>query len=93
MVGSLPTPSEVREVVVDPITPSRLFAAGPAGVFRADDASDEGQTWIKADQGLPAGEVVDLALHPTDLDRIYAGTPDGRVFRSDDGGDRWRQLP
>src|SRR3954452_1548428 len=39
----------------------------------------------------PLGRVISLALHP-DGQRAYAGTPLAGVWRSDDGGNGWRQM-
>ena len=74
-------------VVIDPKTPTRIFVANPDGVFRSDDAAE---TWAPIHSGLPEGPVVALAQHPLALDRLFAATDDGRLFRSDDAGASWR---
>jgi photosystem II stability/assembly factor-like uncharacterized protein len=42
--------------------------------------------------GAPGGNVRALALDPGDAQRIYLGTADGLLYRSDDGGLHWRRL-
>lgn len=48
------------------------------------------QTWEPV--GPPGGDVRSLALDPTHEGRVYLGTADGVLYRSDDGGKRWRRL-
>ena len=81
---------EVRSVVIDPKTPARIYAATGQGVFRSEDAAE---TWAVIDTGLPKTEIVALAMHPVELTRLYAATADGRLFRTDNAGAAWRELP
>ncbi len=46
--------------------------------------------WIPV--GPPGGDVRSLAADPRDPNRVYLGTADGVVYRSDDGGHRWERL-
>ncbi len=39
-----------------------------------------------------AGRVSAIAIHPTDMNIIYAGGAQGGVWRSDDAGENWRPL-
>ena len=39
-----------------------------------------------------AGRVSAIAIHPTDMNIIYAGAAQGGVWRSDDAGENWRPL-
>ncbi len=88
-MGSLPTQPEVYSLLVNPRTPQRVYAAGPAGVFRADDG---GLNWQPAGQGLEDVTVVSLTLDPANPDTLFAATADGFVFRSDDGATTWQRL-
>jgi photosystem II stability/assembly factor-like uncharacterized protein len=47
------------------------------------------QTWIPV--GPPGGDVRSLAADPRDPRRIFLGTADGMLYRSDDGGLHWRR--
>ena len=48
------------------------------------------ETWTPV--GPPGGDVRSLAADPRDPNRVYLGTADGVVYRSDDGGHRWERL-
>jgi photosystem II stability/assembly factor-like uncharacterized protein len=50
----------------------------------------QAQSWMAV--GPPGGDVRELAADPRDPRRIYLGTADGIVYRSDDGGMKWRRL-
>ena len=47
-------------------------------------------SWIPV--GAPGGNVRALAADPRHPDRIYLGTADGILYRSDDGGADWQRL-
>lgn len=91
-MGSLPINTMVRSIAVDPSKPQRVYAAGPAGLFRSDDA---GLTWEEAGDGL-AGEPLavtlggspDAATPPT----VYAVLTDGSVWSSLDGATTWQRI-
>lgn len=57
--------------------------AGSPGSVRAD-------SWIPV--GAPGGNVRALAADPRHPERIYLGTGDGILYRSDDGGVDWQRL-
>jgi photosystem II stability/assembly factor-like uncharacterized protein len=53
---------------------------------------DRGATWERPD--FPAGvQVWSIAAHPRDPRVVYAGVSPIGVYRSEDGGERWRRLP
>jgi len=85
-MGSLPTNTLIRSVAIDPTNPKRVYAAGPAGVFRSDDG---GLTWEVAGDGL-AGEPVAVTLDPASPQNVIAVTADGSVWRSTDGATTWQ---
>jgi photosystem II stability/assembly factor-like uncharacterized protein len=53
-------------------------------------ATAHAQSWIPV--GVPGGNVRALAQDPHDSQRIYLGTADGILYRSDDGGVQWHRL-
>lgn len=48
------------------------------------------QTWVPV--GVPGGNVRELAEDPRNPDRVYLGTAEGMLYRSEDGGRRWTRL-
>ena len=84
-MGSLPTNTLVRSVAVDPIQPKRVYVAGPAGLFRSDDA---GLSWTAADGVI--GEPVAVTLDPAEPQRVFVVLADGSVWQSSDGAMTWR---
>lgn len=75
----------VGALVVDPRSPSRVWAAARDGVYRSTDGGD---TWRRK---LASEEVVDVAVSRTRPDRVLAATVHG-FFRSDDAGRTWRRV-
>ena len=61
----------IYELVVDPVTPSTLYAAS-VGVFKSTDG---GSNWV--DTGLSVGNVFGLAIDPRNPSNLYAGTSGG----------------
>lgn len=58
-----------------------------ASALAAPAAAD---SWMPV--GPPGGDVRSLAADPRDPSRVYLGTADGVLYRSEDGGRRWRRL-
>ena len=64
------------------------------GIYRSLDG---GETWtLLRGNGLPGGTIgrIGLAVAPSDPSRVYAlvQSKHGLLFRSDDGGNRWRMM-
>jgi hypothetical protein len=74
-------------LAVDPADPDTVYAGLREGGLRR--TRDGGRSWV--DCGLPEPGVFSLAVSPAD-GAVYAGTEPSRLFRSDDGGERWRAL-
>ena len=81
---------EVRDVIIDPLNPARLYALLPSKpqatelAFVSDDA---GSSWRAIDFGGDI-RVTALAVDPRDSARVYAGTfeqPDSDGFAFSDG--------
>ena len=88
-MGSLPVITKINVVVIDPRDPKNVFAAGPAGVFRSDDA---GLSWQPRGQGLGNASIVALALNPSQPDTFFAITAEGALFRSNDAAQSWQSV-
>lgn len=53
-------------------------------------ATGRAESW--APVGPPGGDVRALAADPRDPNRIYLGTADGVLYRSEDGGRKWKRM-
>ncbi len=87
-----PPMSVPTALLVDPRSPSRLYAAGDAGIYVSGDA---GLSWTSFAAGLPTPfgrplQVLSLALAPSRPDLLFAGTVDWGVARGTSAGARWR---
>jgi photosystem II stability/assembly factor-like uncharacterized protein len=76
--------AELRELAVNPKTPTQVFAATKEGLYRSTDA---GASWARVSQGLEDDDVEAVAFDPAS-GAVYAGSFQG-VFRSTDGGESW----
>jgi photosystem II stability/assembly factor-like uncharacterized protein len=81
----------VRQIAIDPRTPSILYATtvsrGPSptgGLGEVFKSSDAGQTWVPVQGGFPFGA---LAVDPLFTSTVYASS--GLVYRSTNGGTSW----
>ncbi|MEW5826344.1 MAG: hypothetical protein AB1778_05880 [Candidatus Bipolaricaulota bacterium] len=66
-----------------------LAAASAVGHLSAEP--DEMGAWVQSG-GPPGGGLGAVEVDPILPDILYAGGADGRIFRSEDGGDHWKQL-
>lgn len=86
-IGSgLPGEVDLREVALDPSSPSRLFVATEKGLFLS---SDSGATFKKAMSALADEDIEAVAVAPDG--RAFAGSFRG-VFASRDGGATWTSM-
>lgn len=89
----------VFALAVSPRSPLTVYAGGFGGrVYRSTDA---GTSWVEARIGPEVYRVTALVVDAGDSSvpalenggtALYAGTSGGGLFRSDDGGDTWRDL-
>jgi photosystem II stability/assembly factor-like uncharacterized protein len=78
----------IRSVAVDSEVPQRVYAAGPAGLFRSDDG---GLTWETAGADL-TGEPLAVTLNPAAPKTVFTVLNDGSVWQSDDGATTWQSI-
>jgi photosystem II stability/assembly factor-like uncharacterized protein len=92
------TVPDMTALVVHPADPQILYVANLEGVFRSDNG---GRDWSGAGAGLTDPRVISLAVDPTDVDRVYAGTGSSRpyavyegtgMFYSFNGGASWSKA-
>ena len=84
-MGGLPTKQPVAAFASDPTPKPVMFAALPDGLWTSRDGGTTLQKLNKA-----PGSVTALAVHPTNSAMVFAGTREGRVFITADGGTSWQ---
>lgn len=86
----LPEAPAIRAIAVHPSKPAVVYAGTQHGPYRSADNGDHWEKVNVPDHDLP---VWSLLFHPGDPNVMYAGYEDCEIYRSDDGGETWRQLP
>ena len=76
----------VTAIAINPGHPNVLFIATNDAVYKT---RDDGAAWIPVTEGLGHARILSLAIHPTNISTVYAGTLGDAVYRSMDGGHRW----
>lgn len=76
--------TRVRALVIDPVTPTTLYAGTVKGVHRLTD----GTNWVQLTNGIGRPQVNALLIDPATPTVLYAGTTNG-LFRSSDAGASW----
>ena len=85
----LPEPVSVQAITIHPTDPDIVYVGTQDGPYRSRDG---GASWERG--RFPSGlQVWSLTVHPRAAHVIYAGTSPVGVWRSDDGGDTWSELP
>ena len=72
-------------IAIDPDRPKRLFV-GSTRIWRS---TNDGASWVIVSGALDGSFVTCIEISRANTDRIYAGTENGGIFRSDDGGATW----
>ena len=86
----------VYSLAVAPGVPNLVYAGTTGGVSRSADGGEHwqalpetGRLGITAERGK---SVRALAVDPVNGSVVYAGTPTGKIFKTTDGGQTWRQV-
>jgi photosystem II stability/assembly factor-like uncharacterized protein len=84
---------EITSLVIDPVTPSTIYAAyndtgDQGGLLKS---SDGGETWIAVSQNLPTASIGTLVIGPGSPSQLYVATSAG-VFTSTDGAASWTPI-
>ena len=74
----------VLSIVVDPRTPSTIYAAGDS-IFKSVDA---GASWTSIYTGV-SGNLFSLAIDPSSSSTLYAVGGEHGVLKTPDGGETW----
>ena len=83
----------VDHIIVDPRNPRTIYVGAhrhkePGGFFKSTDGGNS----FRESAQLKNEAIHSLAQSPSDPDTLIAGTFNG-IFRSDDAGETWQQLP
>lgn len=81
---------DVQALAVHPGDADVIFAATDDGPYRSTDG---GNNWERTGYPKDAPRVWSIIVHPSIPSRLYAGTGPIGIYRSDDSGDTWRELP
>lgn len=84
--SSGPEGATLRAVVVDPQTPTTVYAAGSKGVWKSYDG---GASWSDSNTGRSLLSVRTFAIDPVNPQVLYAGGWYSGVTKSVDGGATW----
>jgi photosystem II stability/assembly factor-like uncharacterized protein len=75
-----------RSLVVDPRSPSTLYATGDGGVYRSVDA---GENWTALGPAVVLGTPQSLAMDAADSNTLYLAVRGSGVWKSSDAGNNW----
>ena len=81
--------ARVRALLIDPVMPSTVYAAGRFGLYKS---SDSGNSFSRIGTGLPSSPIDVLVIVPTQPSRLFAGTRGSGVYATADGGQTWTAL-
>ena len=90
LTNGLPEAPAIRALVVHPQKPEVVYAGTQHGTYKSADHGDHWEKVNVPDHGLP---VWSLLFHPKDPKVMYAGYENCEIYRSQDGGENWRQIP
>jgi len=90
LTKGLPNKVEVRTVAIHPGDPRIVYAGTQYGPYRSSDGGDQWERLAFPDQG---GVVWTIVFHPDNPQILYLGTAPAAIYRSDNSGKSWRQLP
>jgi len=88
--SGLPEAPAIRAIATHPQQAGTLYVGTQDGPYRSTDHGDHWEKVDIADHGLP---VWSLLFDPRDSRVMYAGYENCEIFRSEDEGERWHQLP
>jgi photosystem II stability/assembly factor-like uncharacterized protein len=90
LTRGLPEAPTIRAIATHPDNPAIVYVGTQHGPYRSMDHGEHWERLDVPDHGLP---VWSLLFDSRDARVLYAGYENCQIFRSDDGGERWRQLP
>lgn len=94
LTSGLGATGRLMTMAIDPRDPSVIYTgsqgagSGGSGLWKTVDG---GLTWRPVSDALPTLSITDVALHPSQPNRVYVATRGFGVFVSNDGGTSWMQ--
>jgi photosystem II stability/assembly factor-like uncharacterized protein len=76
---------DLRDLVMDPSNPSRLYVASGFGLFTSDN---RGGNWTQVNVGSPKTAANVISVDPSNSQRLYVAS-DEAIFRTTDAGKTW----
>lgn len=89
LTTGLPDKVEVRTVAIHPRDPRIVYVGTQYGPYRSSDSGEQWERLAFPDQG---GVVWTIVFHPYNPQILYLGTAPPAIYRTDNGGESWRQL-
>ena len=89
VAGGLPPDPQVRALLVHPEDPAVIYAGTQHGPYRSDD---RGEHWEALHDPGDGKAVWSLAFRPDAPNVVFAGYEPCSIYRSEDGGESWRQM-
>jgi photosystem II stability/assembly factor-like uncharacterized protein len=90
LTRGLPGAPTIRTFAAHPEHTGTVYVGTQDGPYRS---TDHGEHWEKLDVPDHGSPVWSLLFDPRDARVLYAGYENCEIFRSEDGGGHWRQLP
>ena len=90
LTRGLPEAPTIRAIETHPDLPGAVYVGTQDGPYRSLDHGEHWERLDVPDHGFP---VWSLAFDPRNAKVMYAGYENCDIYRSDDGGERWQQLP
>jgi photosystem II stability/assembly factor-like uncharacterized protein len=90
LTNGLPPSPEVRVITIHPLQPDVVFVGTQDGVYRS---GSRGNHWRRLNMPVTGSVVWSILFRPYRPNFMYVGMAPALIFRTQDGGDSWDQLP
>lgn len=88
-VDGIPLDASVQAITPHPSKEGIVYAATRKGVFESQDA---GLTWSRLSMPSDGTQFWTVVVHPANHNVLFAGGAPIGIYRSEDGGQSWRQC-